>query len=173
MKYDNHSNNEIEMQQNHDTQNSEEIKLLETNIKKLEEKCKAQEQSIVYLKADIENIKKNTFKEIQQSTLRSNIKTIGLFLSVLDDYELSMKYAEHNKEVFEGLLITHKHFLKILKELEVEEIKTDSEFNPEFHEAISSCANELKEKNSIEQVIQKGYMYKKQILRPAKVIVVS
>jgi molecular chaperone GrpE len=146
--------------------------ILEATIKKLEERAKHQEQTIFYLKADIENIRKNTLKEIQSTVHRSNVKILSLFLSVLDDYERSLDYARENKEIFEGLSITYNTFLKVLKDLEIEEIVTTGEFNPELHEAISSISSDEQEKNSISTVVQKGYSYKKQVIRPAKVIVV-
>ena len=69
--------------------------------------------------------------------------------------------------------MTYNAFLKVLKDLEIEEIPTDGEFNPELHEAISSMpASEEKKENSIGAVAQKGYLYKKQVIRPSKVIVV-
>lgn len=145
--------------------------MLETTIKKLEEQVRNKEQNIFYLKADIENIKKNTFKEIQLAVHRSNVKILSSFLSVLDDYERSLDYAKQSKEIFEGLSITYNAFLKVLKDLEIEEIATTGEFNPELHEAISSISSEEQEKNSITTVVQKGYLYKKQVIRPAKVIV--
>lgn len=177
----NDQNQELErIETPHNTEQSEEFgveeliqknQILETTIKKLEEQVKNKEQNIFYLKADIENIKKNTFKEIQLTVHRSNVKILSSFLSVLDDYERSLDYAKQNKEIFEGLSITYDAFLKVLKNLEIEEIPTTGEFNPELHEAISSISSDEQEKNSITTVVQKGYLYKKQVIRPAKVIV--
>lgn len=63
--------------------------LFETQKKEYEEKIKKQDQSIFYLKSDIENIKRNTTKEIEQATNKMTIKILSSFLSVLDDYERS------------------------------------------------------------------------------------
>lgn len=151
------------------------LNMFEEQKKESEEKLKKQEQTIFYLRSDIENIKRNTMKEIEQTTKKTATKIISSFLSVLDDYERSLSYAkeEGNTKLINGLQITYNSFLKTLKDLGVEEIDTTGLFNPEFHEAITTINNPEKKENEIEQVVLKGYTYKKSILRPAQVIIVE
>lgn len=146
---------------------------LESN--KLNTIIKEQDKNIIYLKSDIENIKRNSFKENQNNVNRQLIKIFSAFLLVFDDYQRSIEYAEkeNNKELVNGLLITYNSFLKVLKDLEVIEIDTQGLFDPKLHEAITAISDSTKESNLIAQVIQKGFMYKNQVLRPAKVIIFS
>jgi molecular chaperone GrpE len=150
-------------------------KNFEEETDKLNTIIKDQEKNIIYLKADIENIKRNAQKEIQSAVGRQVSKVIDLFLLVFDDYERSIDYAKKhsNKDIIDGLLMTYHSFLKTLKDLDVLEIDTNLVFDPNLHEAISTIVDPSKPQNSIAEVIQKGFTYKKQVLRPAKVIIVS
>lgn len=168
---DDNKNNEI----NYSVMIEKLQKEFEIENDKLNNTIKEQEKNIFYLKSDIENIKRNGLKEIQSSVNRQVSKVITVFLSVFDDYQRSIEYAEqyNNKNLLEGLLITYNTFLKALKDLEVIEIDTTKLFDPTLHEAITVINDNTKESNSIVQVVQKGFMYKGQVLRPAKVIIVS
>jgi molecular chaperone GrpE len=134
---------------------------------------KDQEKNIIYLRADIENIKRNSIKDVQFTVNRQLIKVISSFLSIFDDYQRSIEYLEkhNNKDVLDGVKITYTSFLRVFRELEVTEIKTDGKFDPKLHEAINMISDESKESNTISQVLQKGFMYKNQVLRPAQVII--
>ena len=144
-------------------------------IAKLNTIIKDQDQNIIYLKSDIENIKRNSLKEVQSNINRQMSKVINSFLLVFDDYERSIEYAEKNtnKDILNGLLITYHSFEKALKDLEVIEVEAVKTFDPKLHEAISTIADNTKESNTIAQVIQKGFIYKNQVVRPAKVILYS
>lgn len=144
-------------------------------IKELEINLIEQEKSMSYLKADMENIRRNSIKEIQNAVNRQVHKIIMSFLNVLDDYERSLMYAKsvNQKELYEGLLITYNTFYKVLEELDVKEIDCGGEFNPEFHDAVTTQVDESKPSQSIFQVVQKGFLCKNKVVRPAKVIIVA
>ena len=51
----------------------------------------------------------------------------------------------------------------------VEEIPTEGAFNPEYHHAVGVEASEDKKEDEIVKVLQKGYMMKGKVIRPAMV----
>jgi molecular chaperone GrpE len=142
---------------------------------RFEKIIKDQESNILYLRSDIENMRRNSVKDIQHAVNRQLIKVINSFLIVFDDYQRSIEYIEKSNQtdILPGLMITFNSFVKALHELEVIEIETNGFFNPELHEALTTMVDTSKESNTIAQVVQKGFMYKNQVLRPAKVIIVS
>lgn len=149
---------------------------LQKEIDALKILLEEQSRSQSYLKADIENIKRNNKREIDYSVNREMQKTIASFLLVLDDYERSLLYiktldTQNLKEVIEGLTITYNAFLKALRDIGITEVKTDTAFNPEYHEAISVVPDPSKPSDSIVSVAQKGYLYKDKLIRSAKVII--
>ena len=146
---------------------------------KVDSECKKiadeYEKKNAYLRADIENIKRNATKEVQFKVDQAMSRTINEFLSVLDDYQRALEHAKsfNNNDLVTGLSITYEAFLTAFKKVGVVEIEATGAFDPEFHEAISSIQSEEKESGMISSVIEKGYLYKKKVLRPTKVIVVA
>lgn len=53
----------------------------------------------------------------------------------------------------------------------VEEIKAEGTFDPVYHHAVGVEASEDKKEDEIVKVLQKGYMMKGKVIRPAMVIV--
>lgn len=154
----------------------EEKAFLEKEIESLKLIIEENNKNKSYLQADIENIKRHSKKEIDIA-VKSEVKKIILkFLTVLDDYERSLIYIKkidntNLKDVLDGLTMTYNSFIKILHELNVQEIDASLPFNPEYHEAISTIQDQTKKADEIVEVVQKGFLYKNQLLRPAKVII--
>ena len=83
-------------------------------------------------------------------------------LPILDNLNLMLK---HNEDA--GLKMTVKEFEKIMLEEGLEEIFVFGvKFDPETMDAVEMVAGKP---GQVVEVIQKGYMYKSKILRPARV----
>jgi len=75
-----------------------------------------------------------------------------------------------NSSWIKGFEMIKTQFKKFLESEEVEEIETENKkFDPNFHEAVEEVEKEGKEKGEIVEVVEKGYLFKGQLIRPAKV----
>jgi len=101
---------------------------------------------------------------------RKRERVIKSFLPIIDILEMSMININNNDKIRESLFITLKLTRIILKENNVKVIKPkrNETFNPKIHQAILSLKIN-KSKNKILNVLQKGYILKKRLLRPALV----
>ena len=80
----------------------------------------------------------------------------------LDNFEMAKKHCEDK-----GFDMAIKEFFKILKELGVEEVETESkDFDAETMEAVESVEGE---KNKVIEVLRKGYFLDGKLIRPARV----
>ena len=70
-----------------------------------------------------------------------------------------------------GLKIIQKKISKSLKVLGIEEIDCSAEFNPRFHEALMQVDSSEHKSGQIVSVLNKGYLFKGEVLRHAKVSV--
>lgn len=144
--------------------------------------CEAQladiKRNYALLNADFENFKKRLEKEqatvmfgMQKSLLVPLLDIVDNFDRALSDNAMTDKtMAAH----LEGFSLIRKNLQKLLEKFGVKEITDNALFNPNFHEAVMSVeATEGKESGSIAAVLQKGYMLNSQVLRPAKVTIVS
>ena len=64
----------------------------------------------------------------------------------------------------------YENLVNILKSKEIVEIEAlDKEFDPNLMNAVLTEENKEKDKNIVLEVLQKGYMYKDKLIRPAMV----
>lgn len=115
-------------------------------------------------RADFENYRKQV--EIQKSQAMSAAKyaTVTKFLPLVDDLSRALDvYSEQ-------LAPLKKSFEKTLSSLGLTQIESQSgtEFNPDFHEAISVEDNEG-ETEVIAETLRPGYMYDGAVIRAAMV----
>lgn len=127
-------------------------------------------------KAEVENNIRRTKIEIEKSRKFALEHFINELLPVIDNLERTISTIEKNKHEFlsilEGIQLTLKSFLKIIKKYGVETIEIKNvPFNPKIHQAVTTIHTEHEKENQIVEIIQKGYMLNGRLLRPAMVIV--
>ena len=141
---------------------------LEKKIKDLELALQEKNNQFLYLKADIDNLRKNSFKEIeQQVTYKMNKYSLTL-LNFIDDLE---RFLDSScKENSDEKNILKKVINKLFSDLHISEIILDKYFNHEQSEALcfTNTANK-EEDETICAVLRKGYKQNGTILRPAQV----
>jgi molecular chaperone GrpE len=119
--------------------------------------------------ADFENFKRRSEKERIQWITNTQSSVLADVLDIVDDFERALAQpADQSREGFE---LIYKSLQKILQKYGVQEIKEVAEFDPNLHEAIMQVESTDHQAGQIVQVLQKGYRFKEQILRPAKVSV--
>jgi len=118
--------------------------------------------------ADYDNLQKRIEADKDQIINFSKIIILTKFLAVLDTFEKAEKECKEAKPgLREGIELTLEQFKKVLESEGVEEIETDGEFDPRFHEAVDIVKGETN--NKIVEVTEKGYRLGERIIRPAKV----
>lgn len=120
--------------------------------------------------ADFENFKRRSEKERISWITNTQSAMLNDLLSVVDDFERAFSTKDQASSL-EGFTMIYKSFQKLLDKYGVQEIKEIAEFDPNLHEAIMQVESGDHQAGQIVQVLQKGYRFKEQILRPAKVSV--
>jgi len=126
--------------------------------------------------ADFENSKRRLEKDKMNAVSYANESFAKDILAVMDSFENainSMEGTEENSEVLtnmkEGVNLTFEQLKKILAKNSIKEISCEGEFDPEVHQAIMQVESDNHEAGDVVQVMQKGYMIKDRVLRPAMV----
>lgn len=79
--------------------------------------------------------------------------------------------TEEPQQLLTGFELIRKEFHKFLTANGVEEIKQMATFDPQLHEALMQVESPDHKPGTIVQVLEKGYQFKGEVLRPAKVSV--
>ena len=148
------------------------------NCEKLEEQVSELNEKLKRVLADYQNLKRRTAEEKSELSFISNLSILGTLLDVSDDFDLAIeKYTKTEADEAEwltGIRMVRSKMGGLLENQKVTEIvcQLDDEFDPNFHEALSTMPVEEKEMDGIIMgIIRKGYMLGDRILRPARVVV--
>ena len=122
--------------------------------------------------ADTENLKKRLNAEAEQ-TRKYRIQSFAReVLPVIDNLEraLQTEVNEADEGFKKGVEMTYNQLIAALKNEGVEVIDCENKpFDPNFHQAIMQEKKEGVESGIVIEVLQKGYVLKDRILRPAMV----
>ncbi|MFC1842161.1 nucleotide exchange factor GrpE [Candidatus Dependentiae bacterium] len=133
-------------------------------------------ENLIRVSADLQNFKRRVEKEKMQWISIAQSELIHDLLLIIDDFDRALKQEqkEISKEVqvfLDGFTMIHKSLYKFLEKNKVKEIAQVKTFDPEFHEAISQIDSPEHKSGEIIEVVQKGFVFKDKVLRPAKVVV--
>ena len=96
-------------------------------------------------------------------------------LGVVDNLERALAASLENSEpegLREGVEMTLKELLKIFDQFKVTPIEAHEQpFDPNHHEAVMQEPSDAFPPNTVVKELQKGYMLRDRLLRPAMVVV--
>lgn len=125
------------------------------------------------LQAEFDNYKKRSIKEKGEFVKFANEFLIMELVSILDDFNRSIKYAEANKDfnlLHQGVDMISRQLMRLLEEKGLNRIEClGKRFNPHEHEAIEVIEDEKVEEDLVVEELQPGYRLNGRIIRPAKV----
>jgi molecular chaperone GrpE len=139
------------------------------------------------LQADMENMKRRLHKEQETQINRAMEDLFSDLLPIVDNFDRALlavqdyasdpatpirRSSESEGGLVQGLTLIRKEFANVLERYGVREMTEVKIFDPELHEALSQIpADGTVEPGTIVTVLEKGYWYKEQVLRHAKVTV--
>jgi molecular chaperone GrpE len=146
-------------------------------LKELKEKNDELNDKFLRLYSEFDNYRKRTIKEkidLQKSASRDLIDDL---LPVLDDFERALQAFTEDKadsEVFKGIELIYNKLFNLLSQKGLEPMNSmGTDFNTDYHEAITNIEAGDELKGKVVDVIQKGYLLNGKVLRFAKVVVGS
>jgi molecular chaperone GrpE len=151
------------------------VEELEGALEKAEREAAENYDRWLRARAEYDNLRKRTRREIEQAHLRAGEDLVRRLLPVLDNLEKAIeasRQSEGLQPMEEGLLLVYKGLIEPLRENGVAAIDPLGErFDPAFHEAVLEVQTEGAKPGTVVQVLQKGYLMNGIVLRPAKVAV--
>ena len=146
-----------------------------------EEKIKDLEDKVTRTLAEMENQRRRFEKEKDDAFDYGGFALARETLNLIDNLERAkqslendetLKNSEALKKTLEHLEIINKDLISIFKKNNIEPIDSvNKKLDPNIHQAMMEIENDQKEPGTIIQEIQKGFMMKDRLLRPALVAV--
>ena len=144
-------------------------------IEVLNQKIGSLQEALLRNQAELQNYKRRKDEENEKVLKYKNEEIIKELLAIVDNFEraISMDDNDLSDEVSKflaGFKLIYTTMIGILNKFDVKEIDAEGiEFDPEYHHAVLTDHDENKPAGVILEVLQKGYLYKDRVIRPAMV----
>ena len=127
------------------------------------------------LQAEFDNFRKRNAREQQEFRDFALAEAIKLLLPVLDSFDRALAAPEASSDEFHaGIALINRQFHDALAKLGVEPIEARGHFfDPTLHQAVAMVETEEAEDHHVLDELQRGYMLKNRLLRPAMVRVAT
>lgn len=145
-----------------------EIKELELKVKELETKALASQ-------ADMINYRRRKDEEMTRMLKYANEDMVMELLQTIDNFERAIKMDDNNLEdevskFLQGFKMIYCNLVNTLEKFEVKAIDgSNKEFDPTYHQAVLTEHVDGMEPGMVVEVLQKGYLLKDKVIRPAMV----
>lgn len=144
-------------------------------IERLKLENKKKEEEALIAKADLINYRKRKDEELTRMLKFCNEDLIKQILPILDNFERAIKLDNENlddevSKFLEGFKMIYCNMQNVMGNFEVKAIDgANKPFDPVYHNAIMVEQREGVESGMVLEVLQKGYIYKDKVIRPAMV----
>lgn len=151
------------------------FELLQKNNQSLTETNKILENKVLEAKAEVINYGKRKDKEMSYMLKYAGEDLIKEILPIVDNFERAIKQDDDNLEdslskFLSGFKMMYCHLVKALENAGVKAIDgINKAFDPTYHEAVLTEPREDVEPGTVLEVMQKGYLFKDKVIRPAMV----
>jgi molecular chaperone GrpE len=145
----------------------------------VENKLKTTQDKFLRAVAEMENQRRRFEKEKQEAFEFGGFNFAGESLSLLDNIDRailafrndeSLKNNKDLNKIIDGIEVVKQELISIFKKNGIIKIEClNKKFDPNFHQAMLEIEDSTKETGIVVQEMQKGYMMKDRLLRPALV----
>ena len=144
-------------------------------IEKLKLENRQKSEEVLMARADLINYRKRKDEEVTRMLKFCNEDLIKQILPILDNFERAIKLDDNNLEdevskFLEGFKMIYCNMQNVMENFEVKAIDgANKPFDPNYHNAIMVERRDGIESGMVLEVLQKGYIYKDKVIRPAMV----
>ncbi|WP_409348082.1 nucleotide exchange factor GrpE [Paenibacillus gyeongsangnamensis] len=156
---------------------SEAQQAVEAELEKFKQLAEENATRTLRAQADFDNFRRRTLKEKEEFAKYASQKLIEQLLPVVDNFERALATSKETKDydaLAKGVEMIFRQLDGVLSNEGLQRMEAvGTPFNPEFHQAIMQVESEEHEEGIVVEEVQKGYMLKEKVLRPAMVKVSS
>jgi len=117
--------------------------------------------------AELENTRKRLERHYAEQAEEEKKRFLRIFLTVADNLERALAHSGDNLR--EGVQLTYQELHRLLSQEGVEPMEAVGKpFDPYYHEAVDTVDGDDDQEIVVEER-QKGYLYRGELLRPARV----
>lgn len=122
--------------------------------------------------AQVENVRKWTERDTLARAKEDQRNLLRQLLEVMDNLDRALSQPATAADLYQGVRLTRMQLEKVLAKAGVQrmEVEEGQAFDPTYHEAVEVRFANLDEP-IVAGVVEPGYLYENDLLRPARVVV--
>jgi len=152
-------------------------KELQQRVEELEKKLEDKEREagkyliqLKYAKADLENIQKQSHKQLQDVMDKANGSLLQQLLPLMDEMEILATRDADKEKLVQGMGMVLKKMQKVMEAEGVHAIDAEGRpFDPYRHDAVIEVETGEEPDGTVVEEVRRGYMYKDRVLRASVV----
>jgi|HigsolmetaAR203D_1030402.scaffolds.fasta_scaffold00016_43 molecular chaperone GrpE len=142
-------------------------------LEELRRQVEELQQRLLRVQADYDNFRRRTRLEKEDMAKYAASDLIGKLLPVLDNFDRAVASGQTGNDygaLYKGIEMIHRQFRQVLEQEGLSAMDAVGQaFNPEYHNAVMKVEDGEHEEGIVLEELQKGYMFKDKVLRPAMV----
>jgi len=139
-------------------------------IRRLQAEKKDLMDQLLRKQAEAENVRKRLTREKEEFQQYSLFQAVQGMIPVLDAFDLALRSDASGDEYRKGVELIYQQLRTALQKLGLEPIESvGGQFNPYMHEAVATVETDEHEDHHVLEELQRGYLFKNRLLRPARV----
>jgi len=128
---------------------------------------------LLRIQADYDNFRRRTLKEKEELAKYASSKLITNLLPSIDNFDRALAAAAATgdlESLSKGLDMIFRQLMATMEAEGLQAMNVVGEpFNPEFHQAVMTVESDEHEEGIVVEELQKGYVLKDKVIRPAMV----
>lgn len=147
---------------------------LEEELARFRDEAQDANDRALRILAEFDTYRRRNEKERATAADRAAADVLRELLEVADNFDRALEHIDDDvpESFVDGMRLVARSLHDILDRRGIERMESiGKEFDPEFHEALSSLPDGEAEPNTVLSEVQPGYLLGDKVLRPAKVIV--
>jgi molecular chaperone GrpE len=144
-----------------------------SELAQMREQAEEHYQRYLRTQADFDNFRRRSRMEKEEFAKYASMKLIEQLLPIVDNMDRALTSSRDTTDfdaLVKGVEMTFRQLEQVLEQEGLKKMDAVGQpFNPEFHQAIMQVDSDEHEEGIVVEEMQKGYILKDKILRPAMV----
>ncbi|MDU0202218.1 MULTISPECIES: nucleotide exchange factor GrpE [Paenibacillus] len=144
-----------------------------SELEKVRVQAEENYQRLLRVQADFDNFRRRARAEKEDFAKYASLKLIEQLLPIVDNFDRALASSKETKDfdaLAKGLEMTYRGMDQLLTAEGLKPIEAVGQpFNPEFHQAVMQVESDEYEEGIVVEELQKGYILKDKVIRPAMV----
>lgn len=120
--------------------------------------------------AEFDNMRKRTEREKSEFFRNALANFLRDLLPIVDSFDSALAHAPAEAlktDLGQGVVLIQRQFAELWKKYGLAEVPTTVPFDPNVHEAVATVESDEIPKDTVLEVLRKGYLLNDRLLRPA------